>query len=59
MIYNLFELKTPNMNLSDSFKYKHQCTHLQSEDNCDNTEIQGQAQGKTSLEENPEKEFYL
>ena len=47
------------MNLSDSFKYKHQCTQLQSEEKCDNTKIQGQAQGKTSPEENPEKEFYL
>ena len=47
------------MNLSDSFKYKHQCTQLQSEKKCDNTEIQGQAQGKTSPKENPEKEFYL
>ena len=59
MIYNLSELKIYKMNLADSFKYKHQCTQFQSEDKCDNTEIQGQAQDKTSTEENPEKEFYL
>ena len=47
------------MNLSESLKYKHQCIQLQTEQKCDNTEIQGQAQGKTSPEENPEKEFYL
>ena len=32
LIYNLSELKIHKMNLSDSFRYKHQCTQLQSEE---------------------------
>ena len=39
LIYNLSELKNHKMNLSDSFKYKYQCTQLQSDEKCDNTKI--------------------